>query len=360
VNPPLDLGSAPPEAFPNEFLGSLDPEFPSRFESYSSLNPRSPSSLETRGLTAQIQPSNGGYRSAGTAQLNFLFAATTLKDQISHRILSEVPDHPIGKKLGGCHTRQTGACCKSCDRTKFFWNRCDLRFCPLCARRLSRERKQQFQFWVNKIDRPKFLTLTIKNTPSLQGGIVIVKSAWKSLRRSVLFRNVRSGLWSLEVTNQGRGWHVHLHALLDSGYLPQEAIEVAWSKRVGQLKSIVDIRQKTGEAATREALKYCCKPEELAKWPIPLLLEYVDQTEGLRMFGVFGQLHSQRSEWTEFVKDLRAESSKCECGCNAWRLLDPPDPECKFPVLTRPNPPPNSQLSLKIHVPPPTNYDRGH
>jgi hypothetical protein len=203
------------------------------------------------------------------------------------------------------------------------------------------------------------LTLTIKNTPTVQGGLVLIKSAWKSLRRSVLFRSVRSGLWSIEVTNQGRGWHVHLHALMDCDYLPQEKIEKAWSKRIGQLKSIVDIRAKSGDAATREALKYSCKPDQLAKWPISTLLEYVDQTEGLRLFGVWGDLHARRHKWSEFVKDLRAASSMCECGCNDWRLLDPPDPSCKFPVLTRPNPPPSPQLSLDMDVQPPSNYQHG-
>jgi hypothetical protein len=90
-----------------------------------------------------------------------------------------------------------------------------------------------------------------------------------------------------------------------------------------------------------------------------VLLEYVDETEGLRMFGVWGELHARRSEWAEFVKDLRAESSKCECGCNNWRLLDPPDPACKFPLLTRPNPPPSAQLGLDIRVQPPTHYSLG-
>jgi hypothetical protein len=61
---------------------------------------------------------------------------------------------------------------------------------------------------------------------------------------------------------------------MDCDYLPQSAIEKAWSKRIGQLKSIVDIREKAGNDATREALKYSCKPDQLAKWPISVLLEY--------------------------------------------------------------------------------------
>ena len=253
--------------------------------------------------------------------------------------------------MSACHTLQSSMVCRSCDSVSRFWNRCELRFCPICARRLARERQQQFQFWFDRIKRPKFLTLTIRNTAVLGVGIWTVKKAWKSLRRSKLFEAVKAGFWSIEVTNQGRGWHVHLHAVLDSPFLEQASIQEAWSKRIGQTMSIVHIKELRGQDATKEALKYVSKPTEMLNWSDSDLLEYLAETESLRLFGVWGALHARRSEWSEWVAVLRAESSKCACGCNNWRIIEH-NPDAWIPPLPRPPPPPpDHQLNLNIQVP---------
>jgi len=330
-------GPAPPEASPNEFLGRFDPEFGSREERY----PSSSSSLDTRGPTAQFKPK----------QLKLSFEAVLLKDLLASRILKIDPEHRQGLALAACHTVQTSKSCKSCDKVSTFWNRCERRFCPICARRLARERNQQFQFWFQRIARPKFLTLTMRNCAVLGDGLWRIKRAWKSLRRSKLFESVRAGLWSIEVTNQGNGWHVHLHAVLSSDYIDQALIEQAWSRRIGQAQSIVDIRQLKGDRAAQEALKYSVKPTEMVNWTDAMLLEYLAETETLRMFGVWGDLHAQRSEYTEWIADLRAESSACECGCNNWRILDQPDPSLHAPHWIphgRPPPPPQMDLGLNM------------
>lgn len=338
MNPPArDLVPVPPEGAPKEFLGRFEPEFGSRSESY----PVGSSSLDTRGPTAQKR----------STQLQLSFANCVLKDQLASRILKIDPENRQGLALAACHTKQTTKVCKSCDATSRFWNRCERRFCPICARRLARERQQQFEFWFQRIERPKFLTLTIKNTEVLGAGIHLVKTAWKSLRRSKLFSGVKSGLWSIEVTNQGNGWHVHLHAVIDVDYIEQEAIERAWSKRIGQARSIVDIRLLRGKDAAKEALKYSVKPSQMVNWTDSLLMEYLLETESLRLFGVWGELHSQRSVYTEFVADLRAESSKCECGCNTWRLIEPQHPDSFIPPPPRPPPPPpDPQLAMGFPV----------
>lgn len=331
-----DLVPVPPEA-PNEFLGRLDPEFGSRMEPY----PIGSSSLDTRGPTSQ--------KSNRTTQLKLSFDACLLKDLLASRILKIDPDSKQGEKLSLCHTQQQFLNCKNCNTTKVFWNRCERRFCPLCAKRLARERNQQFQFWFRRISRPKFLTLTLKNCEDLSEMVQRCKKAWSSLRRSKLFEPVRSGLWSMEVTHQGKGWHVHLHAVIESPFIAQEAIERAWSKRIGQSKSIVDIRELTGPNASQEALKYTCKPSQMVNWSDSKLIEFLNVTKELRMFGVWGELHAQRGEWKEFIEEIRVEWAKCECGCNTWRILDPPDPGLHTPDQHPKRPPPPPQLSLGIN-----------
>lgn len=343
MNAHRDLVPVPPEESSNEFLGRLDPEFNSRSERYSVPD----SSLDTRGPTAQKTHK----------QLQLSFASCLLKDSLAHRILKVDPANQQGLALAACHTQQSTKVCKSCDSTSRFWNRCERRFCPLCARRLARERNQQFQFWFKRIHRPKLLTLTIRNTQVLGVGINLVKNAWKSLRRSKLFEGVKSGLWSIEVTNQGKGWHVHLHAVIDSDFIPQAEIERAWSKRIGQTKSIVDIRELRGPDASQEALKYAVKPTEMINWSDSMLMEYLLETESLRLFGVWGDLHAQRADYKEFVADVRAESGKCECGCNNWRIIDDPHPSSFPPPLPRPPPKPQLSLGLNLSVSP---YDFGH
>lgn len=327
---------APPEA-------SLrwEPPSLSRSESYP-LQPNS-SSLDTRG------PSPQKHHTSKSKQLSLSFDRLVLKDQLAHRILSIDPEHREGLVLAECHTIPTHKICRTCDKPSVHYNRCDRRWCPVCSRRVARERQQQLVWWFGRVRNPKMLTLTVRNLDHLTPDTLKwFKDRWTSLRRSKLFQSIAGGFWSIEITNQGRGWHIHIHAVLDCPYLPQDQIEAAWSKRIGQDKSIVDIRALRGPDALKEVVKYTAKPTQMVHWSDSELLDFLSVARGTRFFGVWGNLHAQRADWKEWIESVRSLSSRCECGCNNWRILDPPNPDLHRHPPQKPQPPPQLFLDLDM------------
>ena len=76
----------------------------------------------------------------------------------------------------------------------------------------------------------------------LVGCIEDLKEAWKKLRRRAPYKEVwQGGLYTIEVVNKGRGWHVHLHILVEGGYVSQRLLAADWKELTGDY--IVDIRE---------------------------------------------------------------------------------------------------------------------
>ena len=110
----------------------------------------------------------------------------------------------------------------------------------------------------------------------LRGGVRRARAAfyqfWRSLAwgRQTRHENSRrkrarrdsAYVFALEVAPRGM---VHIHALVYGEFIPQRALESAWSKAIGQ-RALVDVRtvRPDGgiEAALREVLKYATKGEK--------------------------------------------------------------------------------------------------
>ena len=144
--------------------------------------------------------------------------------------------------------------------------RCGDRFrCPECARIAAARLVESFRPRIEAMRHPLFLSLTTLSVPlgGLSGALKEMLKAWGRLRHQKLFKRVRGGVWSTEVTwSPVHGWHLHLHAIIDGAYIPQGELSEAWEKLTGA--RVVDIREvKDRRRAAREVLKYVCKPWEL-------------------------------------------------------------------------------------------------
>jgi len=132
--------------------------------------------------------------------------------------------------------------------------------CPFCAARRASKTVERY------LDRLKvvaqhtpgqklaLLTMTVKNGDDLEERHGHLERCWKSLqkrRRDYLNRGtgytelakVTGALFSYEVTNKGKGWHPHLHAivLLDD-WIDQAKLSDEWHRITGD-SYIVDIRR---------------------------------------------------------------------------------------------------------------------
>lgn len=230
----------------------------------------------------------------------------------------------LAGKMVECHTIETFKRCTGCRKVSKFFNRCELFFCPICAPRLSRERKQAVEWWTKQIKQPKHLVLTVRNTCDLTTEYVkFLKGQLGKLRRSKVFRAVQGGFYSMEVTNEGRGWHVHFHLLIDAPWLCMPDVSETWGKLVGQDFAICKIKDCRGADYLKEVTKYAVKGSELARWTPQEIACFISTFDGIRFFGVFGSLYGKRTEWRAWIEAITEIKPVCSCGCDTWRLLSP-------------------------------------
>lgn len=278
------------------------------------------------------------------------------QESILARLKSIGKGHLAGK-MAECHTIETFKRCNGCQKVTKFFNRCELFFCPVCAPRLSRERKLTVEWWTKQVRQPKHLVLTVRNTSSITKLYVQwLKGQLSKLRRAKVFSAVKGGFYSMEVTNEGHGWHVHFHLLIDTPWLCMPDLSQVWGKLVGQDFAIVKIKDCRGDDYLKEVTKYAVKGSELAKWSGLTIAEFIETFDGVRFFGVFGSLYGKRTEWKAWIEAIREIKPLCKCGCDSWRILSPEEllweEETRTGLGANPPPSPNrvplSQFDLPI------------
>lgn len=249
----------------------------------------------------------------------------------------------LAATIEACGTEPVYLICGGCRTTRKVFNHCDNHLCPKCQPRLARERFETIKFWAAAITQPKHVVLTCKNQPFIDTKFIREFVAlFAKLRRQAWCRHWRSGMWSIEVTNEGKGWHLHVHALIDARWIDQIKLASAWAKLIGQQKAIVKVLDARAADYVREVAKYAVKGSDLAKWSVSDLTVFVNAIQGCRTFGTFGALYKERSKWNALLQSLRDDRRKCECGCDSWQILSENEYEAKFctyipPPVRRPS-----------------------
>lgn len=197
--------------------------------------------------------------------------------------------------------------------------------CPLCAiRRGAKALGVYLERWdVIRADRPELrpylVTLTVKNGDDLAER---QKHLTRSLRRLLDRRRnfnagVRAAPWTelvkaqgavytLELTNKGRGWHPHCHMIALCASAPsQEALSAEWLGVTGD-SMIVDVRPITGDPAEgfMEVFKYAVKFSDLSlgdNWEAAQVLK---GKRLLNSFGLFRGVEIPESLLDEQLDDL--------------------------------------------------------
>jgi len=234
--------------------------------------------------------------------------------------------------------------CTNCGHAKSIFTRCDLKWCPSCAPLLAHEKVTRYAPICAEFLSPLFVTLTVKNY-SDRVGVRELRRAFTALRRHRWFKKcVRGGVASFEVTNRGKGWHPHIHALMDCRWLSvtvhrpppgcsNDAFRAAarralnevadiWSlavKRKGTLKVRAVFKRDDGDstAAMREVIKYSVKPSDLIEADEPdVLIRELSLSRNLVSWGSAYRHPSLRKP--------SAAATRCEC-CNEERTFLPDD-----------------------------------
>jgi len=307
--------------------------------------------LEIRGLISQ-PPATNPKAAARFRQSELWKKGTIYKNTIAAK-LRAVGEWELSQKLEDCHSTYTVVQCCGCRKTRRFPNRCDLFYCPECAHHLSTERQKQVEWWAVRVRQPKHVVLTIKNIPDLTAGHVQeFKKYFARLRRRKFARGWKGGFYRIELTNQKTGWHLHLHALISAKWIDQNDLSDQWKSITNGLGYIVKVKDCRSAEYLHEVTKYVAKGHQIATWPSNKIVQFINAFDGLRTFGVFGELFGARTEFAEWIAGLKERRPKCECGCDRqifyteaqWILNDllpdfqskprpPPQPiptECEF------------------------------
>ena len=269
-----------------------------------------PVQLETRGITQQEH------------QALFWSKHTLYKNSIAAKLRS-IGRGEEATKLEQCHTRYTVAVCQACHTVEKFPNRCDNFFCPECQPRLSNDRRKAVEWWVREVHQPKHVVLTVVNIQDLTKFHITELRRWfTNLRRSKFCRNWNGGFYALEVTNEGRGWHLHIHALVDAKWIDAMQLSEQWQRSTNGLGRIVKVRDARGCDYLNEVTKYVVKGVQLASFNAHDIATFIDSFTGVRTFGVFGSLYGKRTAFAEWFKAVRDSKPLCKCGSCDIRYFD--------------------------------------
>lgn len=249
----------------------------------------------------------------------------TDNDAFHHSVVEKLRGRWDSKQfdnLARCGKESIYRHCKECNETKSFAYQCSLKFCPRCQWKITQRRSEMIGAWAKRLEQPKHLVLTQKNFP------VLTRKAFRQntlarakIRRLKCWESVKGGCVSVEVTNEGEGWHLHSHWLLDCRWLDMEEISREWGRLVRQQFGIVKIKDLRATDYLAEVSKYVAKGSEIAGWPPELLLEFVRAIRGQRFFFAFGSLFHQARGVRAEIKRQHPSGTACSCGCCdfVWR-----------------------------------------
>jgi hypothetical protein len=272
-----------------------------------------PLQLESRGVTSHFRTKTALSPSA-SKQINFWQQSIIHRNTVAAKLREAGMIEPAAK-LEDCHTHTTVKVCSDCGTASRFENRCDLFFCPQCAIRLQREREEQVAWWTHEIHQPKHVVLTMKNVPQLRVWHVRrLRDCLAKLRRSKFCRNWNGGFYRFEVTNEGKGWHLHIHLLVDAIWIDAIELSAKWARITKNDGRIVKVKDCRGADYLHEVTKYVVKGNMLASWSPEHIVQFVTAFDGQRTFGVFGSLYGKRTEFAEWIAEIKTDKQHCDCG----------------------------------------------
>lgn len=222
-----------------------------------------------------------------------------------------------------CGVEQLYRTCTACGDVETYPYRCSLKWCPRCNWRITQRRAELLRLWVKRITWPKHLVTTQRNFPVLtRHKLREHVQRLAKLRRKKVFRHVTGGCVSVEITNEGNGWHLHAHWLVNATWVDARALAVAWGKLIGQEFGIVKVIAANDKDYAAEVAKYVVEGNALMKWHPEELLQFVTAVRGVRFHFTFGELFKLARAIRAELNQNKPPAKPCDCGCDKFRFED--------------------------------------
>ena len=223
--------------------------------------------------------------------------------------------HDIASQLRDCQETEVLICCQNCGHHRYIVDRCRLRVCPLCSFERSRERARYIVELTKQMQYPKMLTLTMpvwRGVP--QEGIKHLRRNWNRLRKVPCMSKVRGGAYQIEVKVKDRGYHIHMHAILDAPFIPYQQVFSAWRSLLGTQAPQVHIKAASTEREREYCAKYAAKAADFYSHP-DAVVDWYEATKGQRLFATFGAWYNVKLEDLLNDEDTEQPIVKCpRCG----------------------------------------------
>jgi len=120
------------------------------------------------------------------------------------------------------------------------------------------------------------------------------------------------------VTNEGRGWHLHIHCLVDADWVDGKLLAVEWASVTSGQGFIVKVKDARDKDYLAEVSKYVVKGSQLSSWSGEDIGSFIDSFTGNRTFGVFGSLYAKRGEYKDYLDSITESKASCKCGCDKF------------------------------------------
>jgi hypothetical protein len=167
---------------------------------------------------------------------------------------------------------------------------------------------------------PIFVTLTKPRCVSdPREGIKLLRDQFNELRQSDLFKNVRGGAYQIEVKVKPDGFHIHIHAILDSPFLAYQKVFSTWRKITGIQCPQIDVRAADTDSAKVYVAKYTAKSAGYDSDSSDIVAWY-RATKGLRLWSTFGSFYNATLE--DLSPDLVPDEFVSKCPqCQAIKTV---------------------------------------
>jgi len=192
---------------------------------------------------------------------------------------------------------------------------CGNRFCPECGKHRNKKIRYKLQTFLKtrhlrSSDSFKMLTLSVISASDLSAQFDHLIKSFRRLRQRAFWKkHVRGGCSICEVTYSDKGWHAHLHIIIESAYIPHAKLLDHWRQCSGGTGC--HIKRIPVNAIVSYVTKYVTKttlPEDLQDSASTAL-------KSKRMFQPFG-------EWHNGINAVKPPIAVCgSCGFAAWDYL---------------------------------------
>lgn len=130
--------------------------------------------------------------------------------------------------------------CDSCGHFHRIPLFCKDKTCIFCRKRLYGQTISRYKQVMTGNRSLRFLTLTIVNRDRLlKSDIDKIRYYWKRLYSLKAIKSrIKGGLYVIEITNKGKGWHIHLHLIVEGDYIPQSYLSNQWHRITGDSRIV--------------------------------------------------------------------------------------------------------------------------